>query len=371
MKKEVKRIHPTPLLDAVEGIKNAEARLIDGCISQGIFAYVAIPQEMAALTLGVPGYSGVVTDLADDELGEDGSRILVDYSFVDSLIIDLRLRFVQLAVSDLRLLRDGGEVKNSEFTNGGLMPAEISDDKLLSAEKRGYELKAFDRCRIVRHTKSSDPFDESNGPVELMIKLGDLLVDRTDVSRIRGGILAALEVEDRWGHRDEAPVVHLIYRAAQHFADKEYTFEAAKDWLQGNDLKGYFKKKSKALNYAAWLINRDSNKKSVERENTLALKKITENEMGRDYTETIASSRLSLLHLATDCWIRDKKNPDKKPYLPKGGLWEFLQSLGFTTTENTGVVKGKERNPKAKDDHVTNAKECQVEYLRQIIESNP
>jgi hypothetical protein len=163
----------------------------------------------------------------------------------------------------------------------------------------------------------------------------------------------------------------LIYRAAQHFADKKYSFKAAKEWIRENDEKGLFEAREKALDYAARLINRNPTKKSVESAKVLRVDKITHNETGKDYTESAASNRLRLLHLATDCWIHDKKFPSA-PFLPKkGGLWAYLRGLGFKTPEDTGVVKGKDRSSKAKDDHVVSAKECQVEYLRWIIESHP
>lgn len=362
--KDVKRIHLTPLLDAVEGIKNVEDRSVNECISQGISVYFAIPPKMVAQTIGMP--SGVVADLDDDELYEDGSRILIDYAHVDSLVTDYRLKFVRLAMSDLGPLRDKGEVTAGEFTNGGLMSAKISSFELLPGESRGYELQDYGRCRLLRYKKDRDPFGESDSAVKLLIKLVDLLVDREDVPRIRGEILAALAVEDRWGHRDEAPVVHLIYRAAQHFSDKEYSAALASEWLKENDLKGFFDRKDKALDYAANLINRNPRKKSIERGDTLDLNKITSNKVGKNYTEEkVASNRLSLLHLATDYWIHDNKHLEEKSFLPEGGLWDFLRSVGFKTTEDTNLT-GDDGKKKVN----SNRLECQVAFLESIIKGD-
>lgn len=355
MKVEAKRIHPVPLLDAAEGDEEIQTRLLNECVSQEISVFVAIPHKMVVQTLGMAGHSGVVANLDDDETYEDSSQPLIDYSSFDSPVIDCRLRFVRLSASDLKQPIELTEVKIGEFTNGGLAPAGMRD-------RSCYELKDFGRCRVLRHAEDSDPFGQPSA-AELTIRLRDLFVDREDVLRIQGGILAALKSEDRWGHRKEAPIVHLIYRAAQNFSDTEYTFKAAKEWLQSNDINGFFVGKGKALDYAARLINRSPNKKSAEAEDGLRLEKITKNETKKDYTESIASNRLRLLHLATDCWVHDRKNLEEKPLLPKGGLWDFLRDLGFKTTEDTKLTGGD-----GKKKISGNKRECQVAYLEDIIE---
>jgi len=353
--KKVQHVQPSTLLDAAEGIADVSGRLFDACISEEIPVYVRIPQHFVAVTLGVAGHTGVWSDVSGDELG-DGSRILVDYSSDGEAVVDHRMEFVRVDVSDLERLRDGLTVEQGEFWSGGLL-------------RRGgasFELVDFDNCRTARRGSLWDT-DFGLSHAAVTIKVSEVFVDLEDVPRVRASLLAEIEIEDRWGHREAAPAVHLIYRAAQYFADKKYSFRAAKEWIRENDVKGLLEGREKALDYAARLINRNPRKKSAESREVLRIDKITNNEMGKDYRESIASNRLSLLHLATDCWIHDKKHPQNSR-LPKGGLPEYLRGLGFTIPDDTGVVKGKERNPRAQDDHVVNPMECQVEYLRLIIE---
>lgn len=399
MESELKPICPARLLDALDGIKQVGRALLDVCIAQEVPVYVRIPSKIQVHIFGHDAFKGGPCVDIDNDPFDDTDRILIDYSFTDGVIVDARMKFLRLAREDLMQLRDQGQIKLRQFKSGGLVlrgrrPSPGSERRLPTdsqvrlqiMRKRldgysepgqfidEYELINFDLGRLV-YSQPPDPVDVfGNGAVEaaLRIQNGNLYFDVEDISRMRGWVVARLQVEDRWGHRIDAPVVYLIYQAAKYFSDKAYTAAAAKAWLSENDSQGCFSKMSKALDYAAQLINRNPRKKSVENGDKLQLDRIIRNETGNDYTESFASNRLSLLLLATDAWLHDKNNPELEPFLAReNGLWEFLKSLGFTTTENTGVVKGKERNPPPKDNHQTNAWECQVGYLQRIIEYRP
>lgn len=356
----VQRIEPTALIDAAEGIADVDAKLLNACIKREVQVYVRVPQGFVATTLGIAGYTGVLLDSSDDEQEDDGSRIVLDYTSVGAQVADYRMEYIRLAASDLELLREKKEATLAEFSCGGLIPQ----------YGPGYAFVEFEDCRIAHRGSTTDPFNDSRPPVALTIDVSKLFVDLESLPQIRQLVQAELRVEDRWGHREDAPAVHLIYRAAQHFATEKYTFKAAKAWLCENDTKGLFEGKSKALDYAARLINRSPTKKSVESGTVLELNKISRNVMNRDYREPVASNRLSLLHLATDCWVHDRKYPSEPRFLVPD-LSGFLHDLGFTKPDDTGVVKGKERNVKAAADHRVNPLECQVEYLSAIIESRP
>ncbi|MGH8075227.1 MAG: hypothetical protein ACREO4_14350 [Lysobacter sp.] len=392
MELEPKPICPARLLDAPKGIKQPERALLDACIAHGVSVYVRVPSKVQVHILGHDAFKGGPCIDIDNDPFDDTSRILIDYSFAGSgVIVDARMKFLRLAKADLILLRDQGQVTLRQFESGGLIwrdrrPATGSKQRLsvdsrarLRAMRRRldgyvdqckfddeYELVNFDLGRL-GNSQSTGPADllgNSTVEAKLTVKTGNLYFDVDDIPKVRDLVVARLRVEDRWGHRVDAPAVYLIYQAAKHFSDREYTFAAAKTWLSENDTQGYFSKMSKALDYAAQLINRNPRKKSADNGDKLQLDRIIKNETGNDYTEIFASNRLSLLLLATDAWLHDKKQPEVDPYLPNGGLWNYLKGLGFTTTENTGVVK---ENPKGQ----TNPWECQVGYLQRIIENRP
>lgn len=397
MELEPKPICPARLLDALKGIKQFERALLDVCIAQDVSVYVRIPSKIQVHIFGHDDFKvGPCVDIDNDPF-EDTSKILIDYSFAGGVVVDARMKFLRLAEADLVLLRDHGQVNLRQFESGGLIwrnrrpspggePRTPIDSearlRILRRRQDGYsgQYSFIDEYGLIDFRLGNLVYSQPPEPnvisdrtrdATLRVRSGNLYFDVGDISKMRDRVAARLRVEDRWGHRVDAPVVYLIYQAAKYFADKKYTAAAAKAWLSENDTQGFFSKMSKALDYAGQLINRNPNKKSVEGGDKLKLNKIMRNETGNDYTESFGSNRLSLLLLATDVWLHDKKHPEIEPFLPNGGLWEYLKGLGFTTTENTGVVKGKDRSAPPKDGHQINLLECQVGYLQRIIEYKP
>lgn len=368
MKTVQKTIDPAPLVEAVSGINNAGNRAIIACVSLGIPVYVRVPSEVMLRVRGIKSPEESNGEWSADSFEDVDQKFDLALSQGDELVSEIRL--VRVPASDLSALSDGRTPRRGVFKNCGLVrtpigPISLEDLEDFWNQRDRYCLVEFDTCRVVR------PQGAFLVPDDIAIEAEKLLIDIRDIERVREKVLATLDKEDPWGHRVEAPVVFLIYRAACYFADKKFTAKNVEQWLVEQDKEtGYFEKKSKALEYAAQLINRNPRKKQVEMHPTLTLGMLDNAKTGRSYIDDVASNRLRLLLLATDCWIHDKNEPDEEPYLTKG-LWKFLHSLGFTTPADTRVVKGKERsnyNPSRATNETSNW-ECQVGYLWQIIEN--
>lgn len=359
-------IEPTPLVEAVCGINNAENRAITACVSSGISVYVRVPSELMLRVRGIKSAESRSSEwdanVADNANQEFGLALSDDEKLVGEI------SFLKVPFSDLSLLTVGSPLKRGVFKHCGVArypigPIPLEDVEDFWNQRDQYCLVQFDKCRVVRRQGAFLV------PDDICIEAENLCIDIQDVERVRAKVRDVLDKEDPWGHRHEAPVVFLLYRAACFFSDKNATAKDVEQWLLEQDRETrYFEKKGKALEYAAQLINRNPKKWQVETSPTLTLAVLNNSKTGKSYVDDVASNRLRLLLLATDYWIHDKNKPAEEPFLTNG-LWKFLRSLGFTIPADTGVSKGKNRSAydPSKPINKTSKWECQVAYLWQII----
>lgn len=328
------------LLDAVESLENAgdaSERLLELCIEQSITSYINVPLGHVAVV-----YRRVRKELKR-LLFKTGRPVV---QFKSDPFIAGHIKYVELDIDNLRGIRDAGAVAVDSFLHGGL-----------EAGKSGLLPVPFEYCVIQmdsRHPFSADKgfFPESllEGqvyPIERTIRLSDVLIAREDAQALRKLLAAVIEIPDKWGHKEEAPSVFLIYQAAHEFEGKSHNYKAVAEWLMAHDRHGVFT--VKIAEFAGRLIKKDVRiKQKGLRPSRLAFDKISNNVMKKDYTEAIASDRLSLLHLATDCWIHDRENPLGPKFVP-GRLDQLLFDLGFEESEKDPLTS-------------------QVEFLRRVIE---
>src|SRR5690606_16467822 len=80
-----------------------------------------------------------------------------------------------------------------------------------------------------------------------------------------------------------------------------YDLDGVMKALIDEDPEGFF---NRAIATTTARIMKIDVRPSAERE--IAVGKIADNEMGKDYSDPTLSKRMSLLLLATDCWIHDE-----------------------------------------------------------------
>lgn len=321
---DVGPIRLVSLLSAIEGIDeqvNAH-KLLELCIEKLVKSYFSVP----------PGHAAVVYRLVNKQkkqllFGPDETIITLK----KSPAIIREIKRVRLDPADLRNIRDAGVAVVGGFLHGGL-----------AIGKAGLFPWPFEYCVIRRNMPN--PFGADMGlslpetlleglvfPIEQKIRLEDVFVAAEDAKRLREAV-AGEEIKDKWGHKEAAPSVFLIYQAAHEFSEKRHNYEDVARWLMEHDKNKVFT--TKVAVFAGRLIKKDVQiKKKNLKPNKLAIDKISNNVMGKDYSEAVASKRLSLLHLATDCWIHDKSCPVNQKALPEGGLDQCLRDLGFNESD--------------------------------------
>lgn len=326
---DVGPIRLVSLLSAIEGIDERvhANKLLDLCIEKLVKSYFSVP----------PGHAAVVYRLVNKQkkqllFGPDETIITLK----KSPAIIREIKRVGLDPADLRNIRDAGVAVVGGFLHGGL-----------AVGKAGLFHWPFEYCVIRKDMPN--PFGTDKGlslpetlleglvfPIEQKIRLEDVFVAAEDAKRLRQAV-AGEEIQDKWGHKEAAPSVFLIYRAAHEFSDKKHNYEDVAEWLMEHDKNEVFT--IKVAEFAGRLIKKDVRiKKKDLKPNRLAIDKISNNEMGKDYSEAVASQRLSLLHLATDCWIHDKSYPANQKALPEGGLDQCLWDLGFDESEKDATT---------------------------------
>lgn len=271
-----------PLIDVVEDAERGEIRkLLDFCIEEDIPAYTAVPAGHVAVL-----YRYVVMQELRSLFATEKPAVI----HPGRPMVDRSIKYLQLDPSDLRALRDGGIVKVEGFHHGGL-----------GGGRNGLFPTPFKYCAIRKD--APNPFISPGVPEALLpkqvypvateIRLADVLLTLQDAKAARQSVLA---VEDKWGHELAAPSVFLAYRAAH----LDYHFENAKTWLIDHDKNNVFT--ATIAKTIAFLLNPDVRRDAQE---GLALEKIENNETGNNYADPRLSARMSLLLLATDCWIHD------------------------------------------------------------------
>lgn len=225
-------------------------------------------------------------------------------------------------------------------------------------------------CRLVVRTSietsAGKYLTEDARDASLLVRPSDLRIFAEDFDRVEKFLMEDLRLHDPWNHRIRAPAVFLIYRAARHFAQHPYSAKAALDWLKRHDRYGLFTGHAKALAYAANLINKNPKQPSIEGDE-LALEKIRENELSRDYSDVVCSNRLSLLLLATDVWLEQKADSNLC-LLPRAGLSGYLAGLGFPAFKSAKLAKKREDAGRPTTSTRLSAQENPCRYLEIVIQ---
>jgi hypothetical protein len=334
------------LLDVAPDLQDAsdlELSLLQLCVTRRLPVFVAVPSGAVAITYDwVKENKSAMVIIGEDANGQP-VKAPIGSVYPIKPVANTCLDYVALDTGDLARIRDASLVVKDWFAFGLEKSSSAGYDRTNCGQICLYRISRFD-------LRAKYPIDSADAvrKIAVTVRFRDLFVEAGEVPGIIGELSS---VVDRWGHREAAPSVFLIYRAAHLFAGSKYDFDTVRGWLVSNDRHKVFK--DKIARFAAWLIKPNAVIKSKKRKPPrLARERIANNPMGRNYAEQVASDRLSLLLLATDCWLHDRKHPDAEPMLPQAGLDALLYEMGFEASVN-------------------NPKECQVEYLRRVIENIP
>lgn len=283
-------IRLVPLVSAGEGVDDREVndRLLALCIERSVQGFVRVPRGHVAVV-----YSHVIKKPGRTLFGP--GRTVVTYK--SGPAIDRQIIYLGLDNADIRELRDSGEAVIDAFVNDGL-----------ASWSKGLFPWPIKYCVIQRDLPN--PFVAGGGmfrepltegvvyPVVQNVRLKDVLVTAEVADELRGCLNP--EIPDKWGHKVEAPRVFRVYQCSQGVYDLK---AIQKDLLK--DSEAFTKAGAEAV---ARIIKQDVRDNA---ETLLAVQKITNNEVGKDYSDPSLSKRMSLLLLATDCWIHDRALLDK------------------------------------------------------------
>jgi hypothetical protein len=359
--KEASPIRLVPLLNVGKGLDDSVdlGRLLTLCIEGSVRGYVSVPPGQVVVV-----YRQVQKQQKRSLFGPETTII----GSKRSPAIVREIRQVALDVAELQSIRDVGSTTVEGFVNGGL-----------AAGKTGLFPLPFEYAVIQKDSPNRlgasvggllfpEPLLEGLVyPIALKIVVEDVLISDGDAKTLRNSIDNAFEFEDKYGHRNSAPGVFLVYCAAKG----PYDLKSIMDLLLGKRGNGLFN--IPIAKSITRIIKTDVRKNANA---GMATEKIKDNETGRDYTDPALSIRTSLLLLATDCWIHDRllweeqkkrlkvvendfaelmDDPKlvgeerdkvlskkakldfgireefaKKFYMPDGSLFKYLRKLGFS-----------------------------------------
>lgn len=282
-----KKMRLEPLSEVAKCVSNEDAcdALLSLCLSKQLRVYFPVPAGHV-----VAVYENA---LVEHRVGLSSARPAVRYRGRAS--IRHEVKWISLDESSLRQIRDANFVVLEEHFKGGLV--EASD---------GYFYKSLDYCVIRRDSPASVPSfpvfrpevlnEAVVFPTKHEIRFSDLSVSREDGALLRKDA-GPREVYDKWAHNQSAPNVYRMYALSQEPYNET---EFAKRLVAMDDA-GVFTKAIATT--AARILNKDVR---AHAEEGLLTAKISDNAMGKDYSDPSLSKRMSLLLLATDCWLRDK-----------------------------------------------------------------
>lgn len=279
-----------PLLSAgddIDNLEDAKLPLLNLCVQKSISGYLRVS----------PGHVAVIYRYVKKEPSRSlfgGAKPVL--AFKRGPVVARQVRFVALDVMDIQEIRDAGSATVEGFLHGGL---EAVRDGLLPV--------LFEYAVVQKD--HPNPFAADRGfraetllegqvyPITTAVTLADILVTVDDAKALQDA-LGALSFKDRWGHKDAAPSVYLVYRVSQDPYDRKEIVRT----LIANDKAKIF---SRAIATTVARILKVDVRENAESE--LAVGRISQNQIGKDYGDPGLSKRMSLLLLATDCWIHDEE----------------------------------------------------------------
>lgn len=292
-KQRADHVRLLPLVEAcadLEGLLEGGSRgvadlLLSLCLERSIRAYFRVPEGLVAVS-----YSYVTRDRGRMLFGPGKGEI----AYKHEPVADRSIKYLGLDEVNLQDVRDAGFATIEVFQNdgmsvakGGLLPVRVEYGVI--------------RKDVVPNSRTA-PFGMYSllewevNPVPVSLRIPDVLVSVQDVALLRS-LIEKRHVHDKWGHREAAPSVFLAYRMSQ----EPYNFEGVTKALIDEDPEEIF---NRAIASTMARIMKMDVRPNAER--GIAVEKIANNEMGKDYSDPMLSKRMSLLLLATDCWIHDE-----------------------------------------------------------------
>lgn len=347
--------------------ENAQYALLSLCFSEDLRVYFPVP---AGHVVAVHE-----TALVERRMGYPATRPVIRYR--GRAAVRHEVKWICVDKSSLKQIRDANYVVLEDHFEGGLVDA-----------TDGYTYKPLDLCVVRRDSPTFAPTYPVFRPEMLTegvvfptrheIRFSDLSVARDDAALLRKAV-GPSEIHDRWGHKESAPNVYRMYALSQEpYNEAEFVRH-----LIAMDDSGVFIKQVAIT--AARILKKEVRARA---EKGLLVEKISNNEMEKDYYDPELSKRMSLLLLATDCWLHDqalheeseqllrparesvalaKEGPTStdalkkmekkflaahmserrqlscKLYMPKG-LEDYLRALGFSSNQApqlARVIRGK------------------------------
>ncbi|KAB8173380.1 hypothetical protein FKV24_014145 [Lysobacter maris] len=292
-KQRAKHVRLLPLVEAcadIEGLLDAgpqgvPALLLSLCLEKSICAYFCVPEGLVAVS-----YKFVKRDCGRMSFGPGKGEV----AYKHGPMADRNIKYLGLDEAHLQGLRDAGFVTIEGFQNDGLT---VVKGGLLRV---GVEYGVI-RKDVVPHSHGAffgmySLREWEVNPIPVSLRVTDVLIAVQDVTTLRA-LIGERHVHDKWGHREAAPSVFLAYRMSQD----PYDFKGVMKALIDEDPEGFF---NRAIATTMARIMKMDVRPNAEK--GIAVEKIANNGMGKDYSDPNLSKRMSLLLLATDCWIHDE-----------------------------------------------------------------
>lgn len=292
-KEGAERVRLSPLLEACvdfDGLLEVGSRevadlLLSLCLERSIRAYFRVPEGLVAVT-----YRHVTRDSGRMLLGPGRGEI----AYKHGPMANRSIKYLGLNKVDVQAVRDAGYTTIASFQNDGLTVVEeglhpISVEySVIRKDVVPYSHPVLLGMYSLREREVD--------PITVSLRVTDVLVSIQDVATLRH-LIGKRHVDDKWGHREAAPSVFLAYRLSQD----PYDFDGVMKGLIDEDPEGFF---NRAIATTMARIMKIDVRPGAER--GIVVGKIADNEMGKDYSDPTLSKRMSLLLLATDCWIHDE-----------------------------------------------------------------
>ena len=311
------------LLEIAQGAnsENAEQDLLGVCIEKSVRVYFPVPPNHV---VAVHEYA-----LVDSRSTQPGARPILAYP--GRIFVNHAIRWLAISNVDLKCILDAGVATVACHLNGGLVDWYGS-----------LIFRSFDYCVIRRDSPDllSSPQDlkpvrlprDCVFPTEQEIRFKNLFVSRNDGADLRKAI-APKEVPDKWNHKVSAPNVFQMYALAHQSYDQVTIVHK----LIADDKLGVFS--VAVANTAGRILNVGVGKHA---EAGLKVEKISSNEMNTDYSDPSLSKRMSLVLLATDCWIHDRElimRMELELEPQRSAVQQALSSQKAAGTENLKMQK--------------------------------
>ena len=265
---------------------DANSQLLILCLQGAVRVYFQIPTGHVAAV-----FQNSLIDLREHQVG---ARPIVEYP--GQAYVEHAIKWIAVDPADLKHIRDTGLAIVELHVSGGLLQR---DDGLV--------FRSFEHCVICKDSPASsylprDPWPQKltrglEFPTKHTIKFADLFVSTEDGAALKVAI-EPKGVTDKWGHETAAPNVFRLYQLSQ----QPYNSGEVETLLIEGDTSGVF---IKAVAEAASRILKIDVRRNAEK--GFKVEMISDNPMKKDYSDPRLSKRMSLLLLATDCWIHDQE----------------------------------------------------------------